>query len=49
MRRGCGRMDWNVLDWNTPAISFYRGLGATPLRGWTTYGVTGSALAALAA
>jgi GNAT superfamily N-acetyltransferase len=45
----CGRMEWVVLDWNTPSIAFYQGLGATPVRGWTTYGLSGNALAALAA
>jgi GNAT superfamily N-acetyltransferase len=33
----CGRMEWTVLNWNTPAIKFYDGLGARPLKEWTTY------------
>lgn len=33
----CGRMEWNVLDWNTPAIEFYKSLGAKAMEGWTTY------------
>lgn len=32
-----GRVEWNVLDWNEKAISFYRSLGAVPVEGWTTY------------
>ena len=35
--RGCARMEWIVLDWNTPAIRFYRSRGAEPLDGWTVY------------
>ena len=46
--RGCGRMDWNVLDWNAPAIGFYRKLGADVLPDWRTCRVTGDALRALA-
>ena len=42
--RGCGRMEWSVLDWNEPAIGFYRGIGASPVSGWTVYRVTGKAL-----
>lgn len=38
--RGAGRLEWNVLDWNTPAIEFYESLGAKPLSGWTTYRMT---------
>ena len=45
---GCGRFEWSVLDWNTPAIDFYRSLGATPLDGWTVQRVSGDALQALA-
>lgn len=37
--RGCGRMEWAVLDWNTPAIDFYKALGAQPMSEWTTYRV----------
>jgi len=36
-REGCGRMEWVVLDWNTPALKFYRKLGAKPLDDWITY------------
>ena len=32
-----GRVEWAVLDWNQPAIEFYRSLGAAPVEGWTTY------------
>ena len=35
--RGCGRMEWAVLDWNEPAIGFYQSLGARPVEGWTRY------------
>jgi GNAT superfamily N-acetyltransferase len=42
--RGCGRMEWSVLDWNTPAIDFYEGLGARRLVEWTTCRLTGDAL-----
>ena len=34
---GCGRMEWSVLDWNTPAIEFYRSLGAEAMDGWTSF------------
>jgi GNAT superfamily N-acetyltransferase len=47
--RGCGRLEWAVLDWNEPSIGFYRSLGAAALDDWTTYRLTGDALAALAA
>jgi len=49
VERGCGRLEWAVLDWNEPAIGFYRGLGAIPMDEWTTFRVTGDALASLAA
>ena len=39
-REGCGRMEWVVLDWNTPAQKFYRKLGAKPLQDWLTYRLT---------
>jgi GNAT superfamily N-acetyltransferase len=45
--RGCGRFEWAVLDWNKPAIEFYRGLGARAMDDWTTYRLTGEPLAAL--
>ncbi len=46
--RGCGRLEWQVLDWNEPALRFYRSLGAVPMSDWTTMRVTGSALGRLA-
>ena len=46
--RGCGRMEWSVLDWNEPSIKFYKRLGATPMDEWTTFRLTGNALANLA-
>lgn len=45
--RGCGRMEWSVLDWNQSAWRFYESLGAAPLSDWTTFRLTGDALAAL--
>ncbi len=42
--RDCGRMEWAVLDWNEPAIEFYRDLGAKPLDDWTIFRVSGEAL-----
>ncbi len=47
--RGCGRLEWSVLDWNEPAIGFYRRLGARPNDEWTVYRLDGEALARLAA
>lgn len=47
LKRGCGRLEWSVLDWNQRAISFYKSLGAVPLNEWTTYRVTGEALVKL--
>src|SRR5436305_8131743 len=38
--RGCGRMEWAVLDWNEPAIQFYRKLGANPMDEWTVFRLT---------
>ena len=46
--RGCGRFEWSVLDWNEPAIGFYRALGARAMDGWTVMRVDGAALRALA-
>jgi GNAT superfamily N-acetyltransferase len=46
--RGCGRLEWAVLDWNEAAIGFYRKLGAHPTTGWTVYRLEGAALARLA-
>ncbi len=47
--RGCGRLEWSVLDWNVAAIRFYESIGARAMTEWTTNRVTGEALAALAA
>ena len=44
----CGRMEWWVLDWNEPAINFYRGLGAVPMDEWTVQRLTGDALKSFA-
>ena len=44
IERGGGRLEWAVLDWNTTAIDFYRGIDAVPLDEWTSYRVTGDAL-----
>lgn len=49
VERGCGRLEWSVLDWNQPAIDFYLSLGARPMDEWTVYRVDGAALGALAA
>ena len=46
--RRCGRMEWSVLNWNEPAIRFYRSLGAQPMDEWTVYRLTGDALTRLA-
>jgi GNAT superfamily N-acetyltransferase len=46
--RGCARVEWAVLNWNTPSIEFYRALGAVPLDEWTTYRLTDEALTSLA-
>lgn len=46
--RGCARFEWSVLDWNTPAIGFYRSLGAVGMDGWTVQRLDGKALVALA-
>ena len=45
--RGLGRLEWSVLDWNSPAIGFYRRLGAVPMDEWTTFRLDGAALTAL--
>lgn len=47
--RQCGRLEWSVLDWNEPAIKFYRSLGAVPMSEWTVFRVTGEKLARLGA
>ena len=49
VERGCGRFEWTVLDWNAPAIGFYRALGAMPQAGWTVQRLEGGTLRALAA
>jgi GNAT superfamily N-acetyltransferase len=46
--RGCGRLEWSVLDWNSRAIAFYDSLGARPVAGWIPYRLDGDALVALA-
>ncbi|MFZ3375011.1 MAG: GNAT family N-acetyltransferase [Chthoniobacterales bacterium] len=46
--RGCGRMEWAVLDWNEPAIQFYKKLGAAPLDEWTVFRLTRDGIAKLA-
>lgn len=46
--RGCGRLDWSVLDWNEPAIRFYRRIGARALDDWTQFRLDGDALKTLA-
>ncbi|MEO7126847.1 MAG: GNAT family N-acetyltransferase [Nakamurella sp.] len=43
--RGYARVEWSVLDWNAPAIAFYRSLGATPMDGWSTFRLSGLPLA----
>jgi GNAT superfamily N-acetyltransferase len=48
VERGCGRLEWAVLDWNKDAIRFYEGLGAQPNSDWTVYRLTGESLRALA-
>ncbi len=47
VERGCGRLEWSVLDWNRRAIDFYTGMGARPVTGWTVYRLTGDSLLAL--
>jgi GNAT superfamily N-acetyltransferase len=48
VERECGRMEWAVLDWNEPAIQFYRNLGARGMHEWTVFRLTGPELHALA-
>jgi GNAT superfamily N-acetyltransferase len=48
VERGCARLEWSVLDWNEPAIGFYRKLGARALDDWTVMRVDGAVLSALA-
>ncbi|MFD9727467.1 GNAT family N-acetyltransferase [Streptomyces sp. NPDC059072] len=47
VERGYERLEWSVLDWNAPAIDFYRSLGAVPMDEWTVYRLTDGALAEL--
>ncbi len=49
VERDCGRFEWSVLDWNTPAINFYRSLGAVGMEEWTVQRLSGEALSTLAA
>ena len=46
--RECGRLEWQVLDWNGPALGFYRSVGAVPMSDWTTMRLVGEPLARLA-
>ena len=48
VERGCGRLEWSVLDWNEPSIAFYGSLGARAMDEWTVYRVDGDALQSLA-
>jgi GNAT superfamily N-acetyltransferase len=47
--RGFSRLEWSVLDWNTPSIEFYRAAGAVPMDGWTMFRLTDAALPRFAA
>ncbi len=47
--KDCGRVEWSVLDWNEPAIEFYKAMGAAPQDEWTVYRLTGKALTDFAA
>ena len=48
VERDCGRFEWSVLNWNSPAIEFYKSLGAEAVEGWTVFRVSGNALEKLA-
>jgi GNAT superfamily N-acetyltransferase len=48
VEQGCGRIEWSVLDWNEPAIGFYRSIGARPMDEWTVYRLSGEAIDRLA-
>ena len=48
VERGCGRLEWSCLDWNTPSIDFYLSLGAEQMSEWTVYRFEGESLATLA-
>jgi GNAT superfamily N-acetyltransferase len=47
LQRGCGRLEWSVLNWNQPTIEFYLSLKAEPLQDWTVYRLSGEALESL--
>jgi GNAT superfamily N-acetyltransferase len=49
VERNCGRLEWAVLDWNVPAIGFYKKLGAVPMHDWTVFRVDDDTLKTLAA
>ena len=49
VERGCGRLEWSVLDWNEPALRFYRKIGAVPMSEWTVQRLAGDGLRRLAA
>jgi GNAT superfamily N-acetyltransferase len=49
VERGCGRLEWSVLNWNEPAIGFYRSVGARPMDEWTVYRIDDEPLRSLAA
>ena len=49
VERGCGRLEWSCLDWNTPSIDFYLSLGAEPMEEWTVYRLSGEKLSRMAA
>jgi len=48
VQRGCGRVEWGVLNWNSPSIEFYKRLGAVAMDEWSKYRLTGAALEKLA-
>jgi GNAT superfamily N-acetyltransferase len=48
VERGCGRLEWSVLDWNETAIQFYKSLGGEPMDEWTVYRISGNSLMRLA-
>lgn len=48
LERGCGRLEWSCLDWNTPSIDFYLSLDARPMEEWTVYRLTGETLLRMA-
>ncbi len=48
VQRGYARLEWSVLDWNTPAVDFYRAAGARPQEGWSVFRLTDAALTGFA-